>query len=125
MTTTDAQLATLVATTRSLHASLYRINVVESPRAWQVAQDSLREYQAATRKALRMPLQAGTGWRRVTLANGRIVEVFNSGGGTTFALRNAVVKPGEPYTLRCWTGHAPTCLRMLEDEVMADLATNH
>jgi hypothetical protein len=125
MTATDAQLATLVATTRSLHASLYRINVVESPRAWHLAQDSLREHQAATRQALRMPLQAGTGWRRVQLSGGRLAEVFNSGGGTTFALRNTEAKPGQPYTLRSWTGDAGKCLRMLEDEVFADLATNH
>jgi hypothetical protein len=125
MATTDAQLSTLVATVRSLHASLYRINIVESPRAWHLTEAALKENRTALRRALVQPIGEGAGWRRVPLAGGRLAEVFTSGGGTTFALRNTEPKAGEPYTLRCWTGDAAKCLSMLLDEVLADLATNY
>lgn len=81
----SAQLQTLVATVRSLKATLARLNIVEHPRAWDLTQEALEANTLELRKRLVRPLPAGA--RVVFLADGRKAEVFNHGAGISFAVR--------------------------------------
>lgn len=105
---TDAQIATLVQTVRSLRETLARINVVASPMAYDVATAALEVNTEALKRALTWPLTAESLYRRrVELPGGRYVEAFNSAGGTTVAVRTTAPEPGHPATESCFTDPSP------------------
>lgn len=118
---TDPTIATLVATIRSLKATMDRINVVASPNAWDLAEAAHKDNVRELRKRLVRRLPATTGWRRVVLSDGSIVEAFNHGAGVSFAHRVAPGTPGAS-TLRCRTAiNESEPLWLLQQAVLADL----
>jgi hypothetical protein len=99
----DPQLQTLYATARTDAATLDRIlaqGPAASPRAHDLAQETLGRDLTALHQALMAPLDQ-TGWRRVDLANGRYAEVFTNGCGAAYALRDTNPGPGQPATVFC------------------------
>lgn len=99
----DPQLQTLYATAHTNAANLDRIlarGPVVSPRAYDLATEILSDSLTALHRALLAPLDH-TGWRRVDLLGGRYAEVFTTGCGAAYALRQRDPKPGEPATIFC------------------------
>jgi hypothetical protein len=99
----DPQIQTLYATARTNAANLDRIlarGPVVSPHAYDLAAEALSESLTALHQALLAPLDY-TGWRRVDLVGGRYAEVFTTGCGAAYALRQIDPKAGGAATIFC------------------------
>jgi hypothetical protein len=84
----DTTLQTLYKTAATDRANLLRVeaHLVNTPRAYDLAEEAAMASAQALHQALVAPLDS-TGWRRVDLADGKYAEVFTNGGGTTYAVR--------------------------------------
>ncbi len=117
MRPTDPQIATLAATVRSLRETRARLELVETPNAWDLVEAELAANEKALSLALAYPLTSDSRyWRKAPLTGGRLAEVFNIGAGVTVAIRRA-----NGTTERCTTKqNEMQALALFRDIVLDD-----